>query len=134
MSEFVATKQIRPAVGFWPLVGCFCLALAALVIVYFDGLALMARWWERDEYSHGYMIPLVALFLFWQRIPQLARVEARFTWLGPLLLLVALAGWALGELSALYTIVQYAFLLALYALVLACVGIKGAMVVWASLA
>ena len=27
----------------------------------------MVGWWERDEYSHGYMIPLVAVYLLWQK-------------------------------------------------------------------
>ncbi len=36
-----------------------------LVLIFFDGLRLMAAWWEREEYSHGYMLPFVAAFLVW---------------------------------------------------------------------
>lgn len=117
------------------ILACILVAtLIALGVVYLSGLELMVHWWERDEYSHGYMIPVVALFLLWQRLPKLVDIKISGNWLGPLLLLVALAGWALGELSALYTIVQYAFLLAVYAVVLAVVGAKGVLVLWAPLA
>ena len=45
----------------------FAAALALLGYIFFDGLAYMVQIWERDEYSHGYMIPMVALFLVWQK-------------------------------------------------------------------
>lgn len=107
--------------------------LAALIVLYSDGLALMVRWWERDEYSHGYMIPLVAMFLLWQRLPRLEGTGAGPSWSGPLLMLLALLSLALGELSALYTIVQYAFLLAVYALIVTIIGWRGLKTLWAPL-
>ncbi len=80
------------------------------------------------------MIPVVALFLLWQRLPLLAGKNIRPAWLAIGFMLLALAGGALGELSALYTVVQYAFLLALYALVLSIFGWRGSWLMWAPLA
>ena len=116
------------------LIASLAVALVAMLLVYFDGLSYMAQQWEREEYSHGYLIPVVALFLLWQRLPILADHTIRPAWLAVGVMLVALAFGALGELSALYTVVQYAFLLALYALVLSILGWRGSWLMWAPLA
>ena len=118
----------------WFLPVSLLVALIALVFVFYDGLEFMVKRWESDEYSHGYMIPLVALFMLWQRLPRLADVTVKPAWLGLLLMLVALAGGALGELSSLYTIIQYSFLLAIYALAISILGWRGSWVIWAPLA
>ena len=99
--------------------------LVALYLVFQDGLSLMVTWWERDEYSHGYMIPLVAGFLFWQRLPSLGKESLAPSWWGAIGMICAITCWAMGEISALYTITQYAFLLALYSLALASIGWRG---------
>lgn len=99
-----------------------------------DGLEHMVGNWSREEYSHGYMIPLVALLLAWQRMPRLAAVPAAGHWLGVVLLLLSLCTWVLGELSSLYTILQYGFLLGLYGLVLALLGLYGMRLMMAPLA
>ena len=89
------------------------LLLAILILgwVSFDGLELMVGWWERDEYSHGYMIPLVAVYLLWQKRFVLASNIEGGSYAGVVLLFFALFAWLLGELSAIYTIIQYAFFL-----------------------
>lgn len=107
------------------------LACALLGWVCYDGLELMVQWWEKDEYSHGYMIPLVALYLLWQKRYALAEAYQGGSYAGLALLAVALFTWLLGELSAIYTIIQYAFFIGIFALSLLWVGIKGTRVIWA---
>ncbi len=111
------------------------IALAAVAYIFFDGMVSMeSHWANADEYSHGYMIPLVALFLLWQKFPLLAKVPKTGHWLALPLMLAALIGWALGELSALFIIMHYSFLLALYALAIAIFGWRGFLVTWAAFA
>src|SRR5699024_7119108 len=74
-----------------------------------------------------------AAFLVYQRINDLPSAAGRGAWFGVGLLLVALAGYFLGELSAIYTVIQYSFLLALLALVLSLLGWGGARVLWVAL-
>ena len=128
----VGTGKSLPAGLFDLLLVALC--LVALGLIFQDGLSLMVRWWERDEYSHGYMIPLVAGFLLWQKLPALAQSGLRPAWAGAVLMLVAVLVWSMGEISSLYTIVQYGFLLAIYALALALLGWRGSWLVAAALA
>lgn len=110
-------------------------ACAALAYIFFDGMIRMeGRWANQEEYSHGYMIPIVALFLLWQKFPLLENTPKTGHWLAIPLMLAALAGWALGELSALFIITHYSFLLALFALAIAVLGWKGVLIAWAAFA
>ncbi len=109
--------------------------LLLLAYLFVDGfLELESRWSKHEEYSHGYMIPLVALFLFWQKLPALIQLNWQPAWTCVALMLLAVFGWFLGELSALYVIVHYAIILALLALVLGIFGWAGLKLSWASIA
>lgn len=116
---------------FW-LWGLLLGAGALLIFVYWDGLALMVRWWDREEYSHGYMIPFVALFLLWQRLNLLPLATKSGSWFGTVLLSVGLLLFLLGELSALYTLIQYGFLLAVIGMTWAFFGSSSMRLIWAA--
>lgn len=113
--------------------GFLLLITATLAITYRDGLSHMADYWAKPEYQHGYLIPVVALYLIWVRLLGYDRTRTTESWLGVGVVLVALAGFLIGELSALYTIIQYSFLLALWGIVLTAIGWRGTRMVWAGL-
>ncbi len=108
-------------------------SLAVLLYLFWDGVVITWAYWGRDEYSHGPMIPLVAALLFLQRVPALELLPISGRWVGGLLLALGLAGWVLGELSSIYTILQYAFVLSLYGLVITVLGWPRSKCIWAAL-
>jgi exosortase D (VPLPA-CTERM-specific) len=115
------------SVMIWKESGLFLSAIAVsfllLILIYFDGLEYMVQWWStREEYGHGYIIPLVTLFLIWQKTDELEKMEFTQSWLGVFILLISLALFYLGELSSIYTLVQYAFLISLYGVALSILG------------
>jgi exosortase D (VPLPA-CTERM-specific) len=93
----------------------------------------MWAWWAEPEYQHGYLIPVVSFYLIWARAIDLAQVPRHGSWVGVLLVLAGLAGFLVGELSALFTIIQYAFLITLWGVVLTSIGWRGTRVIWAGL-
>jgi len=101
-----------------------------LLSVFWDGLATMFKWWEKDEYNHGYLIPVVALYLLWLRADELRSTDLKGSWSGLLFIAGGLFGLVLGELSAIYTIIQYAFLLTLFGVIVTLIGWKGLRIVW----
>ncbi|MEM1152964.1 MAG: VPLPA-CTERM-specific exosortase XrtD [Pseudomonadota bacterium] len=110
-------------------------SLLALAVVFQRGLIeIEYRWSTLEEYSHGYMIPLVALFLLWKVAPDIKRLDWRPTVWSLAMLAVALVGWALGELSSLFIIVHYSLLLALVSIALAVVGWRGVLSAWSAFA
>lgn len=82
---------------------------------------LITRWGKQEEYSHGFFIPLIVLWLLWQRRESLRASLAAPSWYGLLPLTIAAAMLLLGELTAIFILVQYGFVLSLVGLVL-CLG------------
>jgi exosortase D (VPLPA-CTERM-specific) len=125
-----ATVESRPPEALVPVPGfgrsgllLGVIMAACLAVVFSSGLILMVQWWIAfDEYSYGWFVPPIAAFLIWQRQDALRALRFTGSWAGVALVAVALAFWVLGELSALYTVIQYAFLLALAGAVLAVTG------------
>ena len=108
-----------PAGILWLL---FALALVLLGYIFWGGFVDMEHQWQKDEYSHGYMIPLVALYIIWQKQHQVAAASASGPWLAVLALFLALAVYFVGEISTVYEVVQYAFLVSLCAVILSFFG------------
>ncbi len=104
----------------------FCLIALLLGVMFSDALVYMAHAWESEEYSHGYLIPVISGWFVWKNRDQSKQLVGQGSWLGILLVLVGLIIGLMGELAALYVLTQYAFLLILYGLCLALVGWKGA--------
>jgi exosortase D (VPLPA-CTERM-specific) len=97
-----------------------------LGFIYFDGLRqLVHTWGSREEFSYGYLIPIITLFLLWQKGPAFAEIEFKGSWTGPVILLVGFAIFVIGNLSTLYLVVQYSFVVVLMGLALAYVGTNG---------
>jgi exosortase D (VPLPA-CTERM-specific) len=113
---FRKTRQV-PA---WTL-GCVAALLAA--IAYRGALfELVARWTSDEEYSHGFLIPLVAAWLLWTRRCALLASISRPAWTGPLLVLPAMFMYVIGQLSSIFVLSPLAFIVALFGIVLATGG------------
>lgn len=124
-----STPPILAGNSFAPLI-LVVLMSACLVTIFADGLLWMLNKWESEEYSHGYLIPLIALFLWWQRSGELKKNYLSGSWLGPMFVAGALGAFVLGELSSTYQIIQYGFLFSLFGIIIAMVGLKGLRLVW----
>ena len=102
-----------------------------LVVSFADGLKFMVEtWFTKDEYSHGVMIPFVALYFFYQKKNDLMSLNARGSWYGLVVVMIGGLLFIIGELSTLYIIVQYAFLVTLVGVILSFLGIAGFKKVW----
>lgn len=101
----------------------FIASLVLAFVAYFGGLTeLVTRWNKQEEYGHGYFIPLIALWFLWHRKEALIQSVSAPNWLGPALVLVGAVGLLLGELTAIYVLIQFGFILTLMGLVLALGG------------
>jgi len=129
-------KDINLTIWKLPSLTWFVLTATAilLLLLFWDSLAYMVAVWEtKEEYSHGYLIPVISLFLIWQKRDALQRLSLQGSWLGLLIVLFGLGMFLLGELSTLYVVVQYSFLLTLFGIVIALLGWKGFKIIWAAL-
>ncbi|THB71511.1 MAG: VPLPA-CTERM-specific exosortase XrtD [Gammaproteobacteria bacterium] len=99
--------------------------LIALLIPFQEALEYMYnRWMIKEEYSHAPMIPLIAAFLIWQKKDQLEQLPFKGSFVGILLLLTGIFFYTLGELSSLFVVIQYAFVVVLISLFYTVMGWK----------
>lgn len=110
----------RVPVTLW---GMVVLGLFLAVVSGLDALVEMTERWENsEEYGYGYMIPIITLFLIWQRKDKLEMMSFGGSWLGMLLLALGVAITLVGQLSAIYTVTQYGFVIAILGAVYAITG------------
>jgi exosortase D (VPLPA-CTERM-specific) len=96
---------------------------ALSVLPFWNGLTQMWQYWiESPEYSHCLLIPPIAAFLIWQQKDRLERLPFSGSWWGVALMLLGGVLLVAGQLGTVYTLVQYAYLISLYGLVLSFLG------------
>ena len=104
--------------------GLIGLSAVLLYLIFDEGIINAIGKWDTPEYSHAYLIPLISLFIIWQKYAEIIKTEFKGSWLGLLAVLLGLFLWFLGELSTLYIIIKYAFLVVLFGLVLSISGLS----------
>jgi exosortase D (VPLPA-CTERM-specific) len=99
-------------------------ASVLLAIVAFSGalLELVRRWTTQEEYSHGFLIPVITAWLLWTRRETLLASIGRPAWTGAVLILLAMGMHVIGVLSAIFILSQLAFVTALLGITLAVGG------------
>lgn len=122
------TRGIITQYRYWPVIYLVVTALLTGYI-FWDGLIYMAKDWEREEFSHGYMIPFISLYLVIQQLPKLTGVNFNHQLWAVALVILGLMIFLLGELSALYVIVQYGFITVVFGIVVGLIGARGFMVI-----
>lgn len=119
-----------------PVQGWLVIVAASIVMltIFYDGLRYMIQsWGGKDEYSHAYLIPLISLFLIWQKSDRLRLIKFKNSWIGVAIVAAGLLVYLLGELSTLYIIVQYSFLIVLSGFGLSFIGMLGIKQIWVPL-
>ena len=102
--------------------------------VYFDGFTkLVAMWEQREEYSFGYLIPFITLFLIWQRKDILEQHKFTGSWVGILVILAGILLFAIGELTTLYLLIHYSFLFIILGAALSFLGWKSFKIIFVPL-
>jgi exosortase D (VPLPA-CTERM-specific) len=117
--ESVALSKTGP-VRAW-ILGCIA-ALSAAIAFHGALSELVRRWTAQEEYSHGFLIPVVAAWLIWMRRDALLSSFGPPSWAGALLILVATLMHGVGALSAIFVFSQLAFIVALLGITLAVGG------------
>jgi exosortase len=70
----------------------FAISVACLIWAHWTDLVEMAQHWSQDaQYSHGYLVPVFALGLLWQRRRILLEGQPAPAWWGPLVLAAGIA-------------------------------------------
>lgn len=107
---------------FWVLISVF---LTLLGVTFLDALVEMEHIWSiKEEYGHGYILPIITLFLIWQKKDLIEKIEYKGSWLGVLVTILGFFLYYAGELSSILVIIQYAFVIVIFGIALSVLGTK----------
>jgi exosortase D (VPLPA-CTERM-specific) len=102
---------------------CVGIAMIFLFGAYWDGLSqLIVRWDKQEEYSHGYMLPIITLYFIWLKKDEIIQSEFSPSWLGVLIVIPSLLIFLIGEITALYILIHYSFIAILFGMAIAMMG------------
>lgn len=93
-------------------------------------VSLWQTWNDRPEYSHGMLLPLLALGILWYRRADLKAHAGRGGWAGVAVFAAGAALAALGDLASLFTISQYGVAVMWCGVLLAWMGLQAARRFW----
>jgi len=113
--------------------GLIVFALAAALLLFWEGIDYMVGRWSKPEYNHAYMIPLVAAWMFWRRYEDVLKARQGGSLGGIVLILLGLFVLLMGEMSTVYTLIQFGLLMVIWGLFLAALGWRGVKPVWPAL-
>lgn len=131
MSAADIPEPVHPAISpRWRLTLLLVAAVIAWVLICFGNTfqAMAAIWARSETFTHGFVVPPIALWLIWRRRQHLAALSPRPSAWVILPLALAGFGWLLGELAAVNSVTQLA---ATAVLVLGVVTVVGTRVAWA---
>jgi exosortase D (VPLPA-CTERM-specific) len=119
------TLSIRKSPVQLSVLGMSAIVIVLVCIAGFGGalLELIRRWNGQEEYSHGFLIPIVTAWLLWTRRDAIADSIGPPSLAGLVLIALAIIMNIVGELSAIFIFSQVGFVIALLGIVLAIGGI-----------
>jgi exosortase D (VPLPA-CTERM-specific) len=97
-------------------------AVVALALLFQDTFAYLYFVWHREEYSHGFLIPLISAYLLWQRRQHFAQATFSGSWAGVALALAGVAIYFIGAIASITTVDTYALVIVVLGSALALMG------------
>ena len=88
----------------------FVLSVLLVFVISEGSLLNLPNFWGREEYGHGYLIPILSAFLAWHFLTE-KKPEIKPSWLGLVFLLFGFFVSAFAELSAFQSLLNYGFLI-----------------------
>lgn len=93
-------------------VAVIILVLSTLIWLYGQSIIdLVWQWDNREEYSHGYLIPPVVVYFILQRRNRLQQANFNPAWLGLFCVLLGALLYIVGAASVLFVLLQYSLVL-----------------------
>jgi exosortase D (VPLPA-CTERM-specific) len=120
----MSTLSIKSSPNVLSPMGLVAIAAVLVCMATFSSalFELVRRWNSQEEYSHGFLIPVVAAWLLWTRRDALRASVGKPSLAGPCLILLAIGMHTVGELGAIWILSQVGFVIALIGIVLALGG------------
>jgi len=121
MQNTKTQNSIQPSADRLPLAGLVTCSILLMILYYPVLVSLVQDWIKLPDFSHGFLVPLVSLYLVWGKRKDLANPPRPSNW-GLLLLVLGLALLIFGRLAAEYFTQRLSILVVIAGIVLFLLG------------
>ena len=124
-SSSLARSLSPPSIkGAWfvPLLILALVIAATLWLYRATGQGMVSLWLASDTYAHGFVVPLISLWLVWRLRDVLADMVPQTSWLAVGMAVLVVLGWTAGDLVAVNAVTQLALVTLLILWVVALLG------------
>lgn len=97
-------------------------------------IELVSDWWNDSNYSHGFLVPLVALFLIWRKRDAVKKADKEKSYWGFIIFLAGLFLYIVGTAGAEYFSARLSLVFVIFGLTLYFSGKKVLKEVWFAIA
>ncbi len=109
----------------WSQIGIAAVAAAVIAGLFHKTFGYLYFNWQREEYSHGFLIPPISAYLIWQRRALLRRVTIDGSWAGLGIVILGLALFFLNVFATVQGADAYALVVVIAGFALAALGRQG---------
>lgn len=113
------------------LFGSLILALGAMIWMFWHGVSGFFEAWSREEYSHGPVIPFIAVFLIARQLSTTEPADPKGIWLGVLISIFGIFLGGIGTLSNIADVTQYGLIITFVGILVSLFGRSGTLMLWA---
>lgn len=101
------------------------LVIMLVAVMYWDVFVdLISIWSNKEEYNHGFMLPIVALYFLWQKRTLILSEKEPSSWLGYVAVFFSVISYFVGSIGDLFFLLRFSFIFLLIGLALLFVGYK----------
>ncbi|MDQ7089157.1 MAG: VPLPA-CTERM-specific exosortase XrtD [Methylococcales bacterium] len=101
------------------------LAVGLVILMYWDVFDTLIQIWSvKEEYGHGFMIPVIALYFIWQKKQIIQKEKLAGSWAGVAIIIFAMSGYFIGTVGDVDFLLRFSFIFTLLGLSLAIAGYK----------
>ncbi len=106
-------------------IALFLVISGLILTLYWDVFdVLITVWNTTEEYSHGFMIPIITLYFLWQKKALIQAEKFAPSWIGVVIIIVAIIAYFIGTVGDVYFALRFSFIFLLIGLSLAISGYK----------
>lgn len=85
-------------------------------------LEMVKDWSQNDNYSHGFIVPLIAGFMIWQKREEFSNIKIGYTNWGLIVIATGMAIYLLGNIGAELFLMRFSIVVSIYGLTVYLLG------------
>jgi len=99
--------------------------IGLILILYWDVFKILITTWNtKEEYGHGFMIPLITIYFIWQKKQLILAEKFSPSWIGVAIIIIAIIAYFIGTIADIYFSLRFSFIFLLIGLSLTITGYK----------